>query len=562
MKKVTTILASAILAMTLAGCGETPKPEHTHTYDTNTWKTNSEKHWHANTCSAECGQNLAIDTGNHVDASPKDNKCDVCGYDMSGGGHVHQFSTEWSTSSTKHWHVCSCGEKGSVGDHVDADPKDNKCDVCGYVMAASDEKIKNVTGGTAEEQKAIQTTGKRSIVTLSGSASIVAGNVTDLAEDKGDYVQLTVKNSVKISGKNYDVKLVWGVADPASKFFDEIVDTDDTHQCMFINYPGKGGEEGSLKLVLKEISCGDAKSVDTGLSYDFNVKASTLNYTDVKIKDLNKINNGPINVGDGKTVLDAGYDVVDYSIAHPFFKTNNPDAPSENQYYYVKAAGKFIYNAPDGNWGLIADGDQIMEVYAGSAYNILPSHYPQMKNEYVKVVGNMGMYQGNIQIGFVTRMIKATAADIDAEPTLSYQTITKDMISSIKTSYGMKQCVYGANLSNSLSQLTGKFVPGSIKFDSEKTKEYNRGARFTFDMNIDGEIVTIAYDYHTDKDASWGVGLFEKLDELVKDNGASTYTIKGTLRYCGDDSSPFIQNATSPGTWQLVPFLGDHVVKA
>lgn len=47
--------------------------------------------------------------------------------------HVHNYSTDWSTNSSEHWHECQnddCNEKRiDVGKHIDSDIN-NKCDVC------------------------------------------------------------------------------------------------------------------------------------------------------------------------------------------------------------------------------------------------------------------------------------------------------------------------------------------------------------------------------------------------------------------------------------------------
>ena len=67
----------------------------------------------------------------HVDAN-LDGKCDRC----SAVVHTHSYPTSWTTSSSQHWHQCSCGAKSSVGNHADSN-KDGKCDTCGYTMTTT-----------------------------------------------------------------------------------------------------------------------------------------------------------------------------------------------------------------------------------------------------------------------------------------------------------------------------------------------------------------------------------------------------------------------------------------
>ena len=46
----------------------------------------------------------------------------------------HDYSEEWKTDETKHWHECACGAKSEEAAHSDETTKDHKCDTCGYVM--------------------------------------------------------------------------------------------------------------------------------------------------------------------------------------------------------------------------------------------------------------------------------------------------------------------------------------------------------------------------------------------------------------------------------------------
>ena len=129
---------------------------HTHTYNT-TWSTDETNHWHECTCGDK--KDLAA----HVDAN-KDHNCDVCGKKMSdhtggtatckdkatcticgqkyGDLAAHNYKTEWSTDSAKHWHECSvCGDKKDVAAHTPGAPATETtpqtCTICGYVIKAA-----------------------------------------------------------------------------------------------------------------------------------------------------------------------------------------------------------------------------------------------------------------------------------------------------------------------------------------------------------------------------------------------------------------------------------------
>lgn len=492
---------------------------------------------------------------------------------------------------------------------------------------AKESIIKNITGGSADEQQAIKDAAEKSIITLSGSTGILPTDQTDLSEDNGDYVKVTTSQTVKVNDAKYVVKFEWS-SDTANKYLSGYSVLDATHGMFEINYPGKSGQDGSLSVKLDKASCGGAVSTDTGCVYNFNVKHGRFFHKDSKISELTKLK----EIDSEKHLY--GYELVDYETnpANAYFITNpeNADLGADNKYYYVNCFGKVIYNAPDGNWGLIADGDDIMEIYAGSAKNILPGRYPAMNNKYVSVAGNMSQYNGNMQIGFITGMKKASASDLSKEPTMKFEQVTPNHVAAIIADYDYAatvdtyadlktlgfgeddagkivkvlhdekhvegkveennyytfswdkkkaegsfgyvgfygdhhyQCVHNdalggdLNLVNSLKMFKGKYVEGSLSGTAKK------GARFTFKVNIGTDAkpcnVTVAYDYHVDEyEDDSSVSLVADALKRVINNPATTFEIKGTLRFAGSNSNPFNQTG---GEYQLVPYLAEHVVEA
>ena len=96
-----------------------------------------------------CGKELSV----CADAD-KDHKCDVCGKELSecadaNNNHKcdvcdkdmnHNYSSEWKSDATGHWHECSCGSKIEVTAHTPGAAAtattDQVCTVCGFVIAA------------------------------------------------------------------------------------------------------------------------------------------------------------------------------------------------------------------------------------------------------------------------------------------------------------------------------------------------------------------------------------------------------------------------------------------
>ena len=125
-----------------------------HNYKTE-WSYDSANHWHE--CSV-CGDKK--DEAAHTDAN-NDHNCDICGKKMSdhtggtktckdkatcticgqkyGDLAAHNYKTEWSKDSTKHWHECSvCGNKKDEAAHTPGaaatETTPQTCMTCGYVI--------------------------------------------------------------------------------------------------------------------------------------------------------------------------------------------------------------------------------------------------------------------------------------------------------------------------------------------------------------------------------------------------------------------------------------------
>ena len=389
--------------------------------------------------------------------------------------------------------------------------------------------------------------------------------VPTLSQAAGDGLKLTTS---QVQG-DLTVKLNWEI-DETQAYFGGILRSDDAHNIIEINYPGKGNPDGEFVWKLATLECGSC-TAEANMVY----KAKTVNeeyrhdnYTLAQVYAIH----------DQELVVDAGgdehkfastFDIVDYEYHEgktysPYFKTNNPEA-TEKQYLYLNVPGKVIYTAPDGNWGLLADGKNMLEFYAGSGTAFNEKNWPNLANKYVRISGNMSQYCGNVQMGFVTRITalkdeeKATLAEPDP---LFYRTIDESLLSSLKVDgyTCAKQAVKFADnscLCNGLGQVTGTLVPGSLKNSSAEECEASAlvsAKRFTFELQVGSEKLQVAYDYHTDKEGK--VGLFNALKEKVAAGGS--ITLKGTMRYSGNDSGPFITEGNN-GVWSIVPFLADHV---
>ena len=358
-----------------------------------------------------------------------------------------------------------------------------------------------------------------------------------------------------------------------------MLDGDATHKIIELSYKGYGVADGTFSWVLKAAECGGAKSkAGAKIDYSAVTRNQIYKYDDVKINAAYAIHDEQriVTAGSETYTYPSTFDIVDYEYHEgkkysPYFITNNseednPNPDATKRYLYYNMVGKVIYLAPDGNFGLMADGKNVMELYQGSGEGIplKEENFPNLAGGYVRVSGNMGQYCGNVQLSFITKIVSAQASEITAEPDLSYPALAEADLAALKvTGQGQKQAVLmsdGSCLSNSLRSVTGTLVAGSIKMKNGDNMETTApadlvsGKRITFDLKVGDETITVAYDYHTDKTGS--VGLFNAMKAKLTAGGS--ITVKGTMRYSGNDENPFVLK-NNPGVWNIVPFLAGHV---
>lgn len=412
-----------------------------------------------------------------------------------------------------------------------------------------------IEGGTAEERTAIlEAINFKPICYPSGnpSTTIYPDTGYTLKEDDGDNVYLVKKQKIK----DKTVEIEWKI-DTNQDYYAGRDVVDEYRDLVEVEYQGYGEPDGQLKWAISKISCGGASATNAKeLEYTCATKNFTYRHDLMSIADINKVTEEEktVNLGADKAVykFKSTLDIMDYEPEagqkySPYFAGNNEGA--EEDYLYVGVKGKVIYLAPDGNWGLLADGDQVLEIYAGAGTKLKPENFPNLANEYVCAWGNISQYLGNVQLSFISKFTKINANEI-TEPTMNYATLTESKIAGLKnpTSEGYsshKQFIDG--FSNSLGKVTGTFVAGSLKDRDGKTvASWDKlvDNRFTFELKVGSENMTIAYDYHTNIGAK--KNLFNEYVSVLKAGG--NIQVKGTLRYNGSDTFPFLSLAYEPAS--------------
>ena len=270
-----------------------------------------------------------------------------------------------------------------------------------------------ITGGTEEEKNAIlDAINNKPICNQNGTstAEIFPENKPTLTEDAGDGIKITLS---QVSG-SYTVKLTWTI-DETQPYFGSRLHSDAAHDIIEIAYKGYGVADGEFTWTLSKIECGDAVAANANIVYKAICKNQEYKHDDVRLTDVYAITEGEriiYDLEDNTKVLNkwpSFFDIIDYepeagSKYSPYFKGNNPGA--EEDYYYVGVKGKVLYLAPDGNWGLIGDGEQVMEIYAGAGTKLKPENFPHLADGYVCVYGNISQYNGNVQLSFISKILK------------------------------------------------------------------------------------------------------------------------------------------------------------
>lgn len=95
---------------------ETLNKTNSHSYEAD-WVMNRENHWHE--CSI-CGhkKDTAAHTPGAAATETTAQTCTTCGYVIQAAlGHTHWYGDQWESNSSKHWHVCACGQKAEESNH-------------------------------------------------------------------------------------------------------------------------------------------------------------------------------------------------------------------------------------------------------------------------------------------------------------------------------------------------------------------------------------------------------------------------------------------------------------
>ena len=399
------------------------------------------------------------------------------------------------------------------------------------------------TGGTSSQQNKI-------FKLLNGNAILALGKpqlpiaTNEISCTSNAPMALTVNT-------NYQgIELKWQI-DKTQKTFNNITKVADNYALLEFNFPKKGqpAEEFKMKLVGAKLDNCEMKA-GTALEYTFSILPLDKTYESLSIKQI-------MNVTNGK------FDQIDYNQASPYFRGNDElQEDGGYGYHYVTTYGEVVYASPDGNWGLLQDGEDIIEFYAGAGIrSFTKTNWPHFEvGKKVAISGNLSQYLGNIQLGFVTAVDELPSGVAVADAAKHYTKMeASDIAAMVSSGTNHKQATPG--MMNSLRYVVGKIVEGSWKDQNGNTlSSFDSGARACFDVMVGDQKLTVAYDYHTTGghnpvDTDYANGIRKMFGDAFG-NYSKDFRIMGTMRYTTAAKNVF---SGDEGHFEICPFETDHV---
>jgi len=157
-KHLSVISCWAILSALVLSCTVN---SHQHTFSKK-WTTDETHHWHKAICGHEemddyeehsFGEWVEEKAATEDEAGLSLRVCSVCEYtdykELPKIEHEHQFSTEWSSDKTNHWHAATCShseestdktehkfsewETISPATELETGSQKRECSICGYI---------------------------------------------------------------------------------------------------------------------------------------------------------------------------------------------------------------------------------------------------------------------------------------------------------------------------------------------------------------------------------------------------------------------------------------------
>lgn len=337
-----------------------------------------------------------------------------------------------------------------------------------------------------------------------------------------------------ISSDRLNVTLTWSYPEESATYVHAVTDVGDTegaatHQLIEFDYYNIPADQ-TIAFPLTVTASLDGYTYTSSRVYNFNLTACTYTYPEMTLEQFYaRGTDGRYTWCDQTNATIEGY-----------------------EHYIVSVKGYVVGYAPDGNFAIIASGNRYVQLYAGSAMDLMPSSRPALTvGNLVEVRGQVDVYYGNVQIAFIHTVWDAGEDSSIAQPSGEWA-ITETEWEALHQ--------YDGNHSRAVT-ISGEYAGDLRDQSGNRIDSFTAGARCSFKMTVGGETITVAYNYHVNRN---NTGIGDEYAEIIDSlpNGADIKVSGFMLVNDGDDASwptPAADGYTynSDGdkiTYEIMPF--------
>lgn len=234
---------------------------------------------------------------------------------------------------------------------------------------------------------------------------------------------------------------------------------------------------------------------------------------------------------------------------------------SQNR-YWIETWGRVIYATADGNWGLVANGDKVLQLYRldemGNKWN-----YTKFKDKNVIIKAALDFGYGNPQASYVQDIAEIETGDTThpvAEPVIN-NAFTEAMLSNKQWNtnplFNKIGSIAGAKYNGNLRSVKNASAGGGTTIvqiaEDKKSSITPKTTRYEFDIKVGSLVMTVATDYHACKDSDAFTNAVK--DWIVNASVGSAIKVEGTVRWANPrKSSPTASTCDVTNSHMIMPY--------
>jgi len=261
---------------------------------------------------------------------------------------------------------------------------------------------------------------------------------------------------------------------------------------------------------------------------------------------------------------------------------------SQNR-YWVETWGRIVYATQDGNWGLVANGDKVLQLYRLDEMGNKWNRNLIGKDVVIKTALDFGY--GNPQGSYVQDIAEIEAGDTThpvAEPAADLK-LTSDLIGNKdwttnklfnRIAY-IENATYEGNLRSVKNASSGGGTTIVEIAEDKKSSITPTSVRYEFDIKVNGVRMVVATDYHAAKSTEEAAVATAYKNMIVNATVGGSIKIGGTVRWgnprktspsattlditnshmimANDSKWAGYTDYDAVGGWNIVPFLASQI---